>query len=77
MVGTQLAGAEATQVISAGRCEGTEGRVAERNGRRSKALATKAGDIETGIPKLMKGSSFLDLGTPAPDRPGPYAETTP
>ena len=48
-VDTQLAGAEATPVIGAGRDKGTESRVTERNGRRSKTLATTAGDIETGI----------------------------
>jgi Transposase, Mutator family len=69
-VDTQLVEAEATQVIGAGRDERTKSRVTERNGRRSETLATKAGDIEIGIPKLRRAASFPDLGTPAPDRPG-------
>jgi len=67
---TQLVEAEATQMIGAGRYEGTEGRVTERNGRRSKTVATKAGDIEIGIPKFRKGSFFPRSWNPAPDRPG-------
>jgi putative transposase len=33
----------------------------ERNGHRARTLATKAGDIEVGIPKLRKGSFFSSL----------------
>ena len=55
VVDTQLVEAEAAQVIGAGRYEGTEGRMTERNGRRSKRLATKAGGIEIGIPKAQEG----------------------
>jgi hypothetical protein len=51
--------------------------VTERNGRRSKTLATKAGDIEIGIPKLRRAASFLDLGTPGAGSTRLYAETTP
>jgi hypothetical protein len=56
-VDTRLVEAEATQVIGAGRDAGTESRVTERNGRRSKTLATKAADIGIGIPKLRKAAS--------------------
>ena len=76
-VDTQLAGAEATPVIGAGRDKGTESRVTERNGWRSKTLATTAGDIETGIPKLRRAASFLDLGIPGAGSTRLYAETTP
>jgi putative transposase len=38
--------------------------VTERNGHRPKTLATKAGDIELGIPKLRKGSFFPSILEP-------------
>jgi putative transposase len=52
----ELIEAEAASVIGAARYERTGGRVTERNGHRARTLATKAGDIEIGIPKLRKGS---------------------
>jgi putative transposase len=58
MVMQVLIEAEATEHIGAGRYERTEQRVTERNGARSRLLATQAGDIELRIPKLRKGSFF-------------------
>ena len=52
----ELIEAEATEAIGAGRYERSEHRVNERNGHRSRLLATQAGDLELKIPKLRKGS---------------------
>ncbi len=54
----ELVEAEAAGAIGAGRYERSEGRLTERNGHRSKTVATKAGDLEVKIPKLRKGSYF-------------------
>ena len=54
----ELVEAEATSVIGAARYERSDDRRTERNGHRSKTLATKAGDLEVRIPKLRKGSYF-------------------
>lgn len=48
--------AEATEAIGAGRYERTGGRSTQRNGHRTKTVATTAGDIEVGIPKLRAGT---------------------
>ncbi len=56
--------AEATQVIGAGRYERSDARVTERNGHRQRALSTKGGDVEVGIPKLRKGSFFPSILEP-------------
>lgn len=53
--------AEATAVIGAGPHERSEGRTAQRNGRRPKLISTPAGDVELGIPKLRQGSFFPSL----------------
>ncbi len=50
--------AEASEVIGAARYERSETRTNERNGSRSRTLATQAGDIDLRIPKLRKGSFF-------------------
>ena len=55
---------EASSVIGAERYESTEDRVTERNGPRSKLLATKAGDVELRIPKFRKGSFFPSILEP-------------
>ena len=52
----ELIEAEATEAIGAGRYERSADRVTERNGHRSRLLATQAGDLELKIPKLRKGS---------------------
>jgi putative transposase len=49
---------EAAEVIGASRYERCEERTTERNGHRPRLVATQAGDIELGIPKLRKGSFF-------------------
>jgi len=59
-----LIDAEATQAIGAGRYERSDDRVAERNGVRSRTLATTAGDLHLGIPKLRKGSFFPSILEP-------------
>ena len=48
--------AEATAVIGAGHYERTSGRTNRRNGKRPKALATTAGEVDLTIPKLRRGS---------------------
>jgi transposase-like protein len=58
MVMQELIEAEATEQVGAARYERTESRVNERNGARSRLLATQAGDVELRIPKLRKGSFF-------------------
>lgn len=60
----ELIEAEATEVIGAGPYERAEGRVAERNGHRSRTLTTKAGDLQLAIPKLRKGSFFPSILEP-------------
>lgn len=57
----QLIEAEATSVIGAGRYERAEGRLTQRNGYRPRLLATPAGDVELGIPKLREGAFFPSL----------------
>jgi putative transposase len=67
----ELVEAEATEVIGAGRYERFGERLTERNGHRSKALSTTAGDLEVKIPKLRKGSylrAILGAGV-EPTRP--------
>lgn len=57
----QLIEAEATATIGAGRFERSEERTTQRNGHRPRLLATPAGDVELGIPKLRQGSFFPSL----------------
>jgi len=57
----ELIEAEAAEAIGAGRCERSDSRVAERDGRRPRLLATQAGGVELKIPKLRKGSFFPSL----------------
>lgn len=60
----ELIEVEAAEAIGAARYERTEGRVTERNGHRPRLLATQAGDIELGIPKLRSGSFFPSILEP-------------
>jgi len=60
----ELIEVEATDVIGAERYERTEDRTTERNGSRSRLLATQAGDIQLRIPKLRKGSFFPSILEP-------------
>ena len=60
----ELIEAEAAEAIGAGRYERSDTRVTERNGRRSRLLATQAGDVELKIPKLRKGSFFPSMLEP-------------
>src|SRR5437762_9855483 len=53
--------AELTSVIGAGPHQRTEGRLAQRNGHRTRVLSTTAGDLELAIPKLRTGSFFPSL----------------
>lgn len=55
---------EAAEAIGAGRYERSDSRVTERNGHRPRLLATQAGDIELGIPKLRAGSFFPSILEP-------------
>ncbi len=57
----ELIEVEAAEVIGAGRYERSAERVTERNGHRPRLLATQAGDIELGIPKLRRGSFFPSI----------------
>ncbi len=57
----QLIEAELTATIGAAPGQRAEGRLAQRNGHRPKLLATAAGDIEVGIPKLRSGSFFPSI----------------
>ncbi len=57
----ELIEVEAAEVIGAARYERTDGRTNERNGHRPRLLATRAGDIELGIPKLRRGSFFPSI----------------
>ena len=60
----ELIEVEATDVIGAERYERAEDRTTERNGSRSRLLATQAGDIQLRIPKLRKGSFFPSILEP-------------
>jgi transposase-like protein len=51
-----------TSVIGAAPHQRTEARLAQRNGRRQRLLATTAGDLELRIPKLRAGSFFPSEG---------------
>jgi putative transposase len=57
----ELIEVEAAEVIGASRYERSAERVNERNGHRPRLLATQAGDIELGIPKLRSGSFFPSI----------------
>lgn len=57
----ELIEAEAAEAIGAGRYERSDERTNERNGHRRRLLATQAGDIELGIPKLRRGSFFPSI----------------
>jgi putative transposase len=57
----QLIDAEATAMVGAGRYERSDTRTTQRNGSRSKLVATTSGDVEVGIPKLRSGSFFPSL----------------
>src|SRR5579875_2736779 len=67
----ELVEAEAARATGAARYERSEGRLTERNGHRTKTVATKAGDLEVKTPKLRR--ELLPLLPPAPPthRPGP------
>lgn len=60
----ELIEAELTATIGAAPGERTPDRLAQRNGHRSKLLATPGGDVEVGIPKLRTGSFFPELLEP-------------
>jgi putative transposase len=60
----ELIEAEATERIGAAPYERTPERVTDRNGSRSRALTTKAGDVDLRIPKLRKGSFFPSILEP-------------
>ena len=60
----ELIEAEAAEAIGARRYERSDTRVTERNGHRSRLLATQAGDVELKIPKLRKGSFFPSMLEP-------------
>jgi transposase-like protein len=64
LVVQELIETEAAEVIGARRYERTEARQTERNGHRSRLLATQAGDVELKIPKLRAGSFFPSLLEP-------------
>jgi putative transposase len=57
----ELIEVEAAERIGADRYERSEDRTNVRNGHRPRLLATQAGDIELGIPKLRKGSFFPSI----------------
>ncbi|AMD87168.1 transposase [Actinomyces radicidentis] len=59
-----LIDAEAEAVIGASRYERTPERVTRRNGKRSKTVATTAGQVDLAIPKLRQGSFFPSLLNP-------------
>jgi transposase-like protein len=60
----ELIETEATEQIGAGRYERTEARTTERNGARSRLVATQAGDVQLRIPKLRKGSFYPSILEP-------------
>ncbi|MBA8963727.1 IS256 family transposase [Rhodococcus opacus] len=64
MVMQELIETEATEQIGAGRYERTEARTTERNGARSRLVATQAGDVQLRIPKLRKGSFYPSILEP-------------
>jgi transposase-like protein len=64
LVVQELIETEAAEVIGARRYERTDARQTERNGHRSRLLATQAGDVELKIPKLRAGSFFPSLLEP-------------
>ena len=64
LVMQELIEVEATERIGADRYERSKARTTERNGVRSRLLATQAGDIELKIPKLRKGSFFPSILEP-------------
>ena len=64
LVMQELIELEAAEHIGAGRYERSDARTNERNGHRSRLLATQAGDIELKIPKLSHGSFFPSLLEP-------------
>jgi transposase-like protein len=53
--------AEATELIGAAPHQRADTRTNQRNGRRARLLATKAGDVELAIPKLRRGSFFPSI----------------
>ena len=57
----ELIDAEAAAFIGAAPFERTPDRVAQRNGTRTRALTTTAGELELKIPKLRQGSFFPSL----------------
>ena len=59
-----LIDAEATAAIGAGPYERSSERSNRRNGKRSKKLATTAGEVDLAIPKLRQGSFFPSLLSP-------------
>jgi putative transposase len=60
----QLIDAEATAVVGAERYERSGTRTTQRNGSRSKTVATTSGDVDVTIPKLRAGSFFPSLLQP-------------
>src|SRR5690349_16282915 len=54
----QLMEAEVSELIGAERGERTPDRLTHRNGYRSRAWSTRAGELELAIPKLRRGSYF-------------------
>src|SRR5687767_10318057 len=58
LVMQELIETEATERVGAGRYERSESRVTDRNGSRTRLVATRAGDVELRIPKLRRGSFF-------------------
>src|SRR5215210_978223 len=58
LVMQELIETEATERVGAGRYERSESRVTDRNGSRTRLVATPAGDVELRIPKLRRGSFF-------------------
>ena len=58
LVMQELIETEATERVGAGRYERSESRVTDRNGSRTRLVATQAGDVELRIPKLRRVSFF-------------------
>ena len=54
----ELIEAEATEAIGAAAWERSPERLTHRNGHRMRTLSTKAGDLELGIPKFRKLSTY-------------------
>lgn len=57
----QLIEAEGIGAICAERWKRSAARLAHRNGHRRRALSTKPGDLEVGIPKFRRGSFFPEF----------------